>query len=123
MAKVLRGLALVVALSGFGGLALSVAPAQDKKADKKGDKKADMKEGKTTGGTIEVSEGKDGKYRFSVRDADGKYVGGSAVGHATREEAVKAVDTLKAVIITAKVTAGTKGEKEKETDKEKEKSK
>src|SRR5262249_26480376 len=52
-------------------------------------------------GTIELIESKDGKFRFSVRDADGKYVGGSAVGHATEKEAREAAEELKRVIATA----------------------
>src|SRR5262249_44451032 len=41
-------------------------------------------------GTIELIQSKDGKFRFSVRDGDGKYLGGSAVGHATEKEAREA---------------------------------
>jgi hypothetical protein len=52
-------------------------------------------------GTIELIESKDGKFRFTVRDADGKYVGGSSVGHATEKEAREAAETLKKVIATA----------------------
>src|SRR5262245_1444508 len=52
-------------------------------------------------GTIELIESKDGKFRFSVRNADGKYVGGSAVGHATEKEARDAAEELKKVIATA----------------------
>jgi hypothetical protein len=52
-------------------------------------------------GTIELIESKDGKFRFSVRDAEGKYVGGSAVGHATEKEAKEAAEELKRVIATA----------------------
>ena len=59
-------------------------------------------QGKKAGkGTIELIESKDGKYRFSVRDADGKYVGGSAVGHVTEKEAKEAAEELKKVIATA----------------------
>lgn len=99
MTKLLSGLcaaALVVGLAGGG------APAQDKK----GTKTAPAK-----GGVIEISEGKDGKYRFSVRDGDGKYLGGSAVGYATKEDAAKAVDALKAGIATAKVEYVKKDDK------------
>jgi uncharacterized protein YegP (UPF0339 family) len=98
--KLLSGLcaaALVVGLAGAGG----VAPAQDKKDTKK-DAKATAK----GGGTIEVNESKDGKFRFTVRDADGKYLGGSATGYATKEDAVKAVDALKAALGTAKIEYG-----------------
>src|SRR5262249_21991506 len=52
-------------------------------------------------GTIELIESRDGKFRFSVHDADGKYLGGSAVGHATEKEAKEAVEDLKKVLATA----------------------
>lgn len=101
MTKLLSGLcaaALVVGLAGAGG----VAPAQDKK----GTKTAPAK-----GGVIEINEGKDGKFRFSVRDADGKYLGGNLTGFATKEDAAKAVDALKAALGTAKIEYGKKDDK------------
>lgn len=52
-------------------------------------------------GTIELIESKDGKFRFSIRDAEGKYLGGSAVGHATEKDARAAVEELKKVIVSA----------------------
>ena len=52
-------------------------------------------------GTIELIQSKDGKIRFSVRDAEGKYLGGSTVGHATEKEARAAVEELKKVLATA----------------------
>ena len=58
------------------------------------DKKTKVKEAPTSGGHIEIGKGKDGKYRFSVRDADEKYLGGSTVGHATEKECREAIETL-----------------------------
>jgi hypothetical protein len=52
-------------------------------------------------GTIELIESKDGKFRFTVRDAEGKYLGGSSVGHTTEKEAKEAAEELKKVIATA----------------------
>jgi len=76
---------------------------------------AQGKKGKA--GTVELIESKDGKFRFSVRDADGKYLGGSAVGHATEKEAKEAVEELKKVLPSAtyvsKKTAEEKKDKEK----------
>jgi hypothetical protein len=77
-----------------------------------------LAQGKKTGkGTIELIESRDGKFRFSVRNADGKYVGGSAVGHATEKEAKEAAEELKKVIATAtyvrKKAEDTKKEKDK----------
>jgi hypothetical protein len=69
------------------------------------------KTGKGAKGTIELLEGKDGKFRFSVRDADGKYVGGSAVGHATEKEAREAAEDLKKVIATATYVSKKSGSK------------
>src|SRR5262245_39565983 len=71
-------------------------------------------------GTIELIESKDGKFRFTVRDADGKYVGGSAVGHTTEKEAKEAAEELKKVMSTATYVskkAETKDKDEKKTDK------
>ncbi len=107
MTKLLSGLcaaALVVGLAGAGG----VAPAQDKKDTKKDTTKVAPP---AKGGTIEVNESKDGKFRFTVRDAEGKYLGGSATGYATKEDAVKAVDALKAALGTAKIEYGKKDDK------------
>ncbi len=68
-------------------------------------------------GTIELIESRDGKFRFSVRNAEGKYVGGSAVGHATEKDAKEAAEELKKVIATAtyvrKKSEDTKKSKEK----------
>lgn len=65
-------------------------------------------------GTIELIESKDGKYRFSVRDGEGKYLAGSPVGHDTEKEAREAAESLKTVIATAKFVS-----KKSSTDKDK----
>ena len=71
-------------------------------------------------GTIELVESKDGKFRFSVRDADGKYLAGSPVGHATEKEAKEAAEKLREVIVTAKYVSkkseGSESEKKKGKD-------
>src|SRR5262245_3685909 len=72
-------------------------------------------------GTIELIESKDGKYRFSVRDADGKYVGGSAVGHATEKEAREAAEELKKVLATATYVSKKSEDSKKGKEKGKEK--
>jgi hypothetical protein len=77
-----------------------------------------LAQGKKGKGTIELIESKDGKFRFSVRDADGKYVGGSAVGHATEKEAKEAAEDLKKVIATATYVS-KKSEDKKAKDKDK----
>jgi len=62
---------------------------------------AQAKKAAAKAGTIELIESKDGKFRFSIRDAEGKYLGGSAVGHATEKEAKEAVEEMKKVLATA----------------------
>lgn len=55
-------------------------------------------------GTVEIKQGKDDKYRFNVRDADGKFLAMSGPsGFATKAEAVKALDALKAALDGAKL--------------------
>ena len=66
-------------------------------------KKDKEKVGATAGGHIEVGKGKDGKYRFSVRDADGKYLAGSGA-YATEKEIHDAIETFRKVVAGAKVT-------------------
>ena len=76
-----------------------------------------LAQGKKGKGTIELIESKDGKFRFSVRDADGKYLGGSAVGHATEKEAKEAAEDLKKVIATATYVSVSKKSEDKTKDK------
>lgn len=79
---------------------------------------------KTTvgGAVVELVESKDGKYRFTIRDADGKYIAGSAVGHATEAEAKAVVEELKTLIGSAKyVSKKSDASKEKAKEKTKEK--
>jgi hypothetical protein len=86
---------------------------------------AQAKKSKATAkaGTIELIESKDGKYRFSVRDADGKYVGGSAVGHATEKEAREAAEELKSVLETAVFVSKKSDDSAKDDEPKKSKSK
>jgi hypothetical protein len=99
MSKVLRCLALVAAMAAVSATAVSVADAQGK--------------GKTTG-IVEVSEGKDGKFRLIVRDSDNKYLATSAA-FATKEDAMKGLSRLKEVLqnptITNKKSKGKAKEK------------
>ena len=93
----------VVLFAGMAGLVststISVAPAQDKtKKDTKPSGKA---------GSVEVNEGKDGKFRFTVRDGDGKFLALSGV-FATKEEAMKGIDALKEVLPKATVKTAAK---------------
>lgn len=73
-------------------------------------------------GTIELIESRDGKYRFSIRDSDGKYLGGTTVGHATEKEAREAVETLKTVLRDAKYVSKKSEHVESDKIKNKDKS-
>ncbi|HVK18879.1 MAG TPA: hypothetical protein VM533_18255 [Fimbriiglobus sp.] len=110
MRKLVRCLALVTAMTTVSVAALSVADAQEK------GKKAT---GKTTG-IVEINEGKDGKFRFNVRDNDGKFLAMSGpTGFATKEDAAKALEKLKDALENPKVTSAKKAAGGKEKDKEK----
>lgn len=66
--------------------------------------------------TIEIIESKDGKFRFSVRDGEGKYLAGSPVGHATEKEVREAVEQLKQALLSAKfVSKKSDSESEKKS--------
>ncbi len=91
--KLARTVALMTALTGLSATALSVSTAQDKGTAKKTDKKAT--------GTIDIGEGKDGKFRFFIHDADGKSLAMSNHGYETRADAVKAVGELKDIVAGA----------------------
>ena len=105
MPKLVRATALLVAL-----FALSVPATVGVAQDSKKTTKEKAKE-KAKPGAIVVSEGKDGKFRFQIRDADDKYIAGSAA-FKTKEEATDAVDTLKDILSVTKVTYGKKNEDE-----------
>ncbi|MGL6094676.1 MAG: hypothetical protein ACRC7O_02595 [Fimbriiglobus sp.] len=103
----LRGLALFTALAVTISAASTPVTAQDKKpapAKDAKDAKAAPSRGKATG-TIEIAESKNGKFRFGIRDADGKYLCGSLPSaFATKEEAAEALEKLKSILATAKPT-------------------
>ena len=72
-------------------------------ASAQGDKKTKV-DAKGGTGHIIIGKGKDGKYRFTVRDHDDKYLGGSTTPHATEKEARDAIETFRKVLATAKVS-------------------
>lgn len=106
MKKWFRTAALMAALAATAG-SVTVAAPQEKKApqkkdekkadDKKGEKKADEK--KSAVGTVEVYK-KNDKYRYRVKNADGKTVAIplANMGWETKEECLKAIDELKATL-------------------------
>ena len=108
MRKLLCFAALAVFMLPFAGVFESEAQAQKDKAKASG------------GGTIVVSEGADGKFRFSVRDADGKFLANSgANAYASEKEALKGAEDFKATVAGAKISASK--EKPKTKDKKKDK--
>ena len=99
MTKFLRSAALMAMLAGGAAGVLTVTndtAAQEKVAPKKG---VAVKAGKFV-----ISEGKDMMFRFSVYDAEGKFLANSGANKfATKEEATKGVETFKAALKDAKV--------------------
>jgi uncharacterized protein YegP (UPF0339 family) len=61
------------------------------------------KDDKVTG-SIEMYKDESGKFRFRVKDADGKVIAVPAKGYDTEDECQKVIDALKATINSAKVT-------------------
>ena len=115
MTKFVRSIALAAAIAGLvsaGGM--SVAPAQDKKAkDTKTDdtKKATTKKMDVVG-TVEVYKDKAGDFRFKIVGEDGKALAMTTKGYEKKEDAIKALDMVKAILNSAKVTE-LKEEKDK----------
>ena len=58
---------------------------------------------KGTTGHIEIHKGKDAKYRFTVRNADEKFLANSAA-YATEKECREAIETFRKIVATAKVS-------------------
>jgi hypothetical protein len=67
------------------------------------------KPGAGAAGKIEIGEGKDGKFRFFVRDAEDKLLAMSGRGFESADDAKTEIQKLKDVIKTAKVTMKKKG--------------
>jgi hypothetical protein len=108
MSKAMFGgfvLAALILASGLSpdGVVSARADKGDKAADKK-DKK-DKKDAKDTkGGVIEIAKGRDDKFRFFVRDGEGKLLAMSGPGgFASPKEAEAAIDELREVVAKAKV--------------------
>lgn len=103
MKKFIRSLALMSALAVTA--ASTGTMAQDKKKDDKkaADTKKDEKDEKL--GKIEVYESKGG-FRFRVVGADGKNICGAYKDYKTKEECLKVVDELKAILTKTKPVDG-----------------
>jgi uncharacterized protein YegP (UPF0339 family) len=67
---------------------------------------------KSKGPHINVTEGKDGKYRFTVRSGEGKLLAMSGpTGYASEKDALKAIEDLKTALKTAKIMPAKKATK------------
>ncbi len=75
-------------------------------------KKSGEKSSSSKSGTIELVESKDGKYRITIRNGEGKYLAGSPVGHETEKEAREVAEELRSVIANAKFVS-KKADKDK----------
>lgn len=109
MRTLLRSFALFVAITGIITVTgLSVAPAQVKDKDKKDDKT--KVEAKAEVGTTEVYMAKDG-WRFRIKSAAGKTLAIGTVGFEKKEDAMKALDVIKATLTNGKVVEEKKEDK------------
>src|SRR5262245_46172068 len=111
---------LIVCVALLAGMAASTA-VMDSASHAQGTKKKKDKAAKDKGvkdkgaAVIEVSEGRDGKFRFVVRNSEGKLLAMSGPrGFASEKEAEHAIEELKDVLKTARVTQG-KSKKAKES--------
>ena len=106
MRKMLFGFMVIGALVGYQVASSGPAAAQGKK--------------KTAAGVVEIGEGKDGKFRFFVRDGDGKLLAQSNLaGYPTAKAAEAGIDNLKSVLTTAKIAVLPKKDAKKAKDDEK----
>lgn len=94
MLKSIKALVLVAIL----GTAAIVVPMQEGAAQPK------KKEMEKAEGVVQIKTGKDGKFRFTVRNAEGKLLAQSSLsGFKTEEEAKAGIDALKTTLESAKV--------------------
>jgi uncharacterized protein YegP (UPF0339 family) len=92
-------------------------PVAGDKASPKKDSSAKTEPKKTSTGTIQITEGKDGKFRYKLVDADNKFIFGALTGYESKEDAAKGVQNMKDVLSTAKITYPPKAiESEKKSE-------
>ena len=88
--------AAIAGLLAFGSL--TTAPAQPKAAAAKAEAL----------GTVEIYQAKDG-YRFRVKGLDGKVLAQPTKGYKTKDDCARALDTIKAILNSEKVSEVKKG--------------
>ena len=106
LSKFARSLVLMLAMAGMSGTVLSVSSiAQEKAKDlKKDDTKKDTKKAAIKASTVKIGEGKDGKFRFSIYDADDKFLAMSGANtFESKADAVKGLEELKAALKETKI--------------------
>ena len=106
MRRVVGMVVLAVGLGVLAGTSFSPAEAQDKdpKAKKVKDKDPKAKKGAPGGGgTVEIYKAKDG-YRFRVKDGEGKTLAMPPRGHDSKDEVMKDLDAIRAILGKARPT-------------------
>jgi uncharacterized protein YegP (UPF0339 family) len=99
VSKIVRSAVLAAAIAGLVSAAgTSMTAAQDKKKDAKVVTKEDV------AGTLVLSKDTKGMYRFKVVGADDKTIMQSSKGYEKKDDALKAIETVKGIIGKAKVT-------------------
>jgi uncharacterized protein YegP (UPF0339 family) len=108
----------LVAAAALGTLAAAMtppeSPAQEGAAQKDKGKAAEHK-----AGAVEVFKDKAGEYRWHVTDHDGKVVAMTTKGYATKDECIKALESVKATLAKVKVTEVHRDSAPKKDKKEK----
>jgi hypothetical protein len=104
MRQTLFGGLLVAALVVAMGVAPDSVVAQGKEKDKVDKDKEKAKDKAAKGAVIEIGKGKDDKFRFFVRDHDGKLLAMSGPGgFASVKDAEAAIDKLREAVAKGKV--------------------
>lgn len=104
MRQSLFGGLLVLALIVGIGVSPESVVAQGKDKDKVAKDKDKAKDKAAKGAVIEIGKGKDDKFRFFVRDAEGKLLAMSGpTGFATEKDAEAAIEKLKEAVAKAKI--------------------
>lgn len=124
MSKLFRALALSAMLAGAATVSVSNAQEKGKPAKTDDDKKPGKKT-KKGGGIVQIKESAaNGKYYMSIRDGEGKFLAqGGPGGYETKDDALKALEAIKAAVEDPKIEYPAKKSDDKEEMKEKTKDK
>ena len=108
MRKAIGLVVLALSLGVVAAPGLAPVDAQDKTKTKTKDAKSkddakDKKGARAATGTIEIYQAKDG-YRYRIKDTEGKTIAMPARGHETKQDVVKDLEEIKAILDKAKPT-------------------